>query len=85
MNTTSGRRVVVATACADLGVVSGDSLSQVLFGPIAKIAAIFGGAIGMIFGLLQHSVTKFLTFGGIMLVSVALPDFIKSFYSILLP
>lgn len=62
-----------------------DSLSKVLFGPIAKIAAIFGGVTGVIYGYLQQSVAKMLTFGGIMLVSVALPTFINGFYTLLLP
>jgi hypothetical protein len=62
-----------------------DSLSQMLFGPIAKIAALFGGVTGVIYGYLQQSVAKMLTFGGIMLVSVALPTFINGFYSMLLP
>lgn len=62
-----------------------DNLSQILYGPIAKIAALFGGITGVIIGYLQQSVAKVLTFGGIMLVSAALPTFINGFYSMLLP
>lgn len=62
-----------------------ESLSKVLFGPIAKIAAIFGGVTGVIYGYLQQSVAKMLTFGGIMLASAALPTFINGFYTMLLP
>lgn len=62
-----------------------DSLSTMLFGPVAKVAAIFGGITGIIYGYLQQSFVKMLTFGGIMLVSAALPNFIKVFHSMLLP
>ena len=62
-----------------------ESISKLLFGPVAKIAAIFGGVAGIIFGYLQQSVMKMLSFGGIMLLSVALPSFINGFYSMLLP
>jgi hypothetical protein len=60
-------------------------IARLLFGPIAKIAAIFGGIAGIIFGYLQQSVMKVLTFGGLMLVSVALPTIINGFYTMLLP
>lgn len=62
-----------------------ENLSTILFGPIARIAAIFGGVTGIIYGLIQHSITKIATFGGILLVSVALPKFINGFYTMLLP
>ncbi|MFI5343137.1 MAG: hypothetical protein ACHQUC_02840 [Chlamydiales bacterium] len=62
-----------------------DSLSQFLFGPVARIAATFGGAVGIIRGYLQQSVGQMLTFGGIILTSAVLPTFINSFYSMLLP
>lgn len=62
-----------------------DSLSQFLFGPVSRIAATFGGAVGIIRGYLQQSVGQMLTFGGIILTSAILPTFINSFYSMLLP
>jgi hypothetical protein len=62
-----------------------NSLSNVLFGPVAKMGAIFGGITGVILGYLQQSAAKMLTFGGIMLASVALPAVIKGVYTMLLP
>lgn len=62
-----------------------DAISKVLFGPVAKTAAFFGGVIGVIYGLCQHSWTQMLTFGGIALVSIGLPTFIKGIYTLLLP
>lgn len=62
-----------------------NDLSKMLFGPVAKIASIFGGIAGIIYGYLQQSFVKMLTFGGIMLVSAALPTFINVFHSMLLP
>lgn len=61
-----------------------DNISAILFGPVAKIAALFGGAIGLLTGFIQQSVTKILTFGGILLVSAGIPTFINSFYTILI-
>lgn len=62
-----------------------DSLSDYVFGPVGRIAAIFGGASGVAYGLIQHSPAKILTFAAIMLGSAILPTFINGFYSMLLP
>jgi hypothetical protein len=62
-----------------------DDLSKILFGPVAKTAAFFGGVIGVIYGLCHHSWAQMLTFGGIALVSVGLPTFINGLYTLLLP
>lgn len=61
-----------------------DNISKILFGPVAKIAAVFGGAAGLLTGFIQQSVTKILTFGGLLLASVGLPTFINSFYTMLI-
>lgn len=61
-----------------------DKISSLLFGPIAKVAAVFGGGIGILVGLVQQSVTKIMTFGGLALATAALPTFINNVFTILL-
>lgn len=60
-------------------------ISAFLFGPIAKVAAVFGGGVGILVGLVQQSVTKIMTFGGLALATSALPTFINSIFTLLLP
>ena len=69
-----------------IGVINKEAanISALLFGPVSKVAALFGGAIGLLTGFIQQSVTKILTFGGILLASACIPTFIDSFYTILI-
>lgn len=62
-----------------------DSLSEFLFGPVSRVAAVFGGAIGMIRGYLQASGMQMFTFGGLLISGMVLPQFINSIYSLILP
>lgn len=61
------------------------SLKALLFGPILRIGALFGGAVGIITSLLQGSFSKLCIYGGISLASVVLPSVIDTCFSVLLP
>lgn len=61
------------------------SISDFLFGPVAKIAGVLGGGYGLITSVLSSSVKPLITFGGIGLSVVLVPKFIESVFTMLLP
>lgn len=62
-----------------------DTVSNFLFGPVAKICAVLGGGYGFVSSLLTGSPKPLITFGGIGLSVAIIPQFIKSVFTILLP
>lgn len=63
----------------------GTSVSSFLFGPLARLAAIFGSGFGVIQALLTSNYQRLVIFLGIGASVVILPTFINSVFTILLP
>ena len=62
-----------------------NDLSTFLFGPVAKVAGVLGGAYGLISAILSSNIRPLITFGGIGLGVALVPKFINSVFTLLLP
>lgn len=61
------------------------AISDFLFGPVAKITGVLGGAYGLLSAVLTSSIRPLVTFGGIGLGVSVVPKFIESVFTLMLP
>lgn len=63
----------------------GDRISDFLFGPAGKIAAILGGGYSLLTSITSGSPKPLIAFGAIGLMGAAIPTFVGKIYTLLLP
>jgi hypothetical protein len=77
---------LIATTAADFGgaeiVKDAATVKTFLFGPIMRIAGIFGGAYGLLQAILSSSLKPLLVFGGIGLAVNIIPKFVDGVYGV---
>ena len=62
-----------------------DKISDFIFGPLGKTAAILGGGYSFLTSITSGSPKPLIAFGAVGLMGAAIPTFVSKIYTLLLP